>query len=358
MMRVEIIAARDLDDGLEATWRRLQADDNDLRSPFFSPEFFRVVAGVRPDARIAVMHDGGEVGGFFAFHRQRFGRLAPLAGQISDYHGIVGAPARGATIADILRAASAQAYDFNHTPASQPAFAAHAFRRTTSPLVDLSGGYDAWRAARRAETGTINEVERKMRKLGRDIGPLRFVANDTSGEVWQALLDWKRASLAAIGTGFILDKPWAREVIETIRDSDTPDFGGMTSALWAGDELAAVHFGMRTGTTWHWWFPTYNIHLKRYSPGLALILESLRHAELRGIDELDFGRGDQGYKRWFANGERALCEGSVERSLSPLGATRRLRKALQKPLALAGPEAMAEFTRRVGDRLLVAGRIS
>ncbi len=357
-MSVEIITARELDSGLWADWRRLQAADADLRSPFFSPDFCRIVGAVREDVRIAVIEDAGKVCGVFPFHRQRFGRLAPLGGQISDYHGIVGTPARGEGIGAILRAANAQAFDFNHMPVSQTAFAAHAFRRTTSPLVDLSGGFEAWREGRRARTSAISDVERKMRKLERTLGPLRLVANDTSDEVWQSLMDWKRAALAEIGVGFILDVPWAREVAEAIRDTDTPAFGGMTSALWAGDELAAVHFGMRTGTTWHWWFPTYNVGLKRHSPGLALILESLRHAAATGIDELDFGRGDQDYKLWFANAERGLCEGSVERSLSPLGATRRLRKAVQKPLARAGSEALAEFARKVGDRLLVAGRIT
>lgn len=356
-MTVEIIAAHELDAGLEATWDRLQAADDDLRSPFFSPTFCRIIGAVRKDVRIAVIRDEGEVCGLFAFHRQRYGRLAPLAGQISDYHGIVGTPGPGG-IGAILHEAGAQAYDFNHMPVSQTAFAAHAFRRTTSPLIDLSQGFDAWRDARRAETGAIKDVARRARKLERDVGPLRFVANDTSPGVWENLLDWKRAALAAIGVEFILDRPWARAVAEAIRDHDSPDFAGTTSTLWAGDQLAAVHFGMRSARTWHWWFPAYNADLGRYSPGLALIVEALRHGEATGIDELDFGRGDQRYKRELANGHRALCEGSVERGFSPLGMPRRLRKAVQKPLTQGASVAVSEFTRKVGDRLLVAGRLT
>lgn len=357
-MTIEIIAPHELDAGLVATWARLQAADGDLRSPFFSPEFCRIIGEVRPDVRIAVIQGAGEVCGLFAFHRQRFGRLAPLAGQISDYHGIVGVPGPGDGIGAILRAAGAQAYDFNHMPVSQRGFAAQSFRRTTSPLVDLSGGFDAWHAGRRAETRAIRDVERRARKLAREVGPLRFVANDTSPEVWNRLIDWKRAALAAIGVDFILDRPWARAAAEAIRNHDSPAFAGMTSTLWAGDTLAAVHFGMRNARTWHWWFPAYNVELGRYSPGLALIMDALRHAEATGIDELDFGRGDQRYKAEFANGHRALCEGSVERSLSPLGVPRRLRKAVQKPLTQGASVAVSEFARKVGDRLLVAGRLT
>lgn len=356
-MTVEIIAPHELDAGLVATWNRLQAANDDLRSPFFSPAFCRIVGAVRPDLRIAVIRDAGEVCGLFAFHRQRFGRLAPLAGQISDYHGIVGASGPGG-IGAILRAADAQAYDFNHVPVSQTGFAGQAFRRTASPRIDLSDGFEAWRAGRRAKTGAIKDVERRARKLAREVGPLRFVANDTSPEAWASLLDWKRAALAAVGVEFILDRPWARGAAEAIRDHDSPGFAGMTSTLWAGDRLAAVHFGMRSARAWHWWFPAYNAELGRYSPGLALIMHALRHAEAMGIDELDFGRGSERYKTEFANGHRALCEGSVERSFSPLGVPRRLRKAVQKPLSQGASVAVSEFARKVGDRLLVAGRLT
>lgn len=358
MMSVEVIGAGELAGELEQAWRRFQALDPDVRSPFFSPEFCRIVAGVREDLRVAVVSDSTGPTGFFPFHRQRFGRLAPLAGQISDYHGVIGRPGAVRDMREILRRAKAQAYDFNHAPASQPAFARHAYLQTASPLVDLADGFEDWRIAQRAKARAIREVERRARKLGREVGPLRFVANDTSETVWQAMLDWKRDALAAMGVGFVLDTPWARAVVEAIRQTDTPVFAGTTSALWAGDELAAVHFGMRSATTWHWWFPVYNERLSRYSPGLALLMETLRHADEIGVTELDFGRGGERYKGEFANASRALCEGSVERALSPLGALRRIRKAVQIPLERTQAASLSDFSRRAGNRLLSAGRIS
>lgn len=357
-MTVHILTADEIDPGLQDAWVRFQAGNPDLRSPFFSPEFCRIVAGVRPDLRIAVVPGDAGPEAIFPFHMQRFGRLAPLAGPISDYHGIIGPPAAGRAIGAILRAAGAQAFDFNHAPASQTVFAHNAFLTTSSPLVNLSDGFESWRQARRAEVRALRDVERRGRKLAREVGPLRFVANDRSDEVWQAVLDWKRAALAAMGVRFILDRGWAREVVETIRATDTPDFGGITAALWAGDTLAAVHFGMRTSTTAHWWFPSYNAALGRYSPGLMLLMESLRHAADTGITEFDFGRGGERYKGEFANSSRALCEGSVERALTPLGAARRLRKAGQATLARTGASTLTDLTRRAGNRLLAAGRLS
>ena len=356
MPRVDVIAAEELDAGLERTWRALQAADPDLTSPFFAPDFCRIVGQVRDDVRIAVISGEGGPVGFFPYHRQRFGRLAPLAGQISDYHGIIGTDGGlGATA--LLTALKAQAFDFNHVPGTQTGLCDHAYLHTTSPVIDLSEGFETWRQERRAQGSAIKNAERKGRKLGREVGALRFVANETDRAVWGKLLAWKRAALDAIGVPFILDRPWAGAVIDRVRAADAPGFGGMTSTLWAGDELVAVNFSMRTDTTIHSWFPTYNPDFERHSPGLTLLMETLRHASEAGFGELDLGRGSERYKSEFANGARALCEGSVERGLSPLGLTRKLRKAAQAVAGKTGKAEQAETVRRVGNRLLSAGRI-
>ncbi len=357
MSRIEEITARELDATLERAWTAFQAADPDLRSPFFSPAFCRIVAQVRSDVRIAVMTDAGEPVGFFPFHRQRFGRLAPLAGQISDYHGIIGQRGARGDLHAVLRALKGQVYDFNHVPVSQPQFRHHAYLQADSPLVDLSAGFDSWFLGRRSTNKGFRALDRKGRKLDREVGPLRFVANEADPAVWQQLLSWKRDALAGIGVKLILDRPWAGAVVDRIRQTDTPGFGGMTSALWAGDALAAVSFSMRNGTTGHSWFPTFNPQFSRASPGLLLLIEIIRHAADIGLTEYDLGRGPEQYKREFANGARDLCEGSVERPLTPLGLTRKARKAAQVAAEKTGKAACAEVARRAGNRLLSAGRI-
>ncbi|MAM63141.1 GNAT family N-acetyltransferase [Maritimibacter sp. UBA3975] len=357
-MQVDIIRPDEIDTDVEVAWRGFQASDPDLRSPFFTPEFCRIVGAVRADTRVAVLHEGGDIACIFAYQHQRFGRLAPLAGQISDYHGFLARPETTIDMGLILRAAGAQAYDYNHAPKSQQSFAAQAFRETTSPLVDLSHGFQSWFDAKNAETRAVRDLGRKARKLARENGELRLVANDLSEDAWAQFLDWKRESLAAQGASFILDVPWARDIARMVRETDTPGLGGMTSSLYAGDTLVAVHFGMRTDKTLHWWFPAYSNEHRNVSPGLVQIVEVLRHLDAAGMTELDFGRGDQRYKLDLMNGARRLVEGSLERPISPLGAPRRIRKSLQSMLArLPGP-AVPEFTRRAGDRILGAGRIS
>jgi CelD/BcsL family acetyltransferase involved in cellulose biosynthesis len=357
-MQIEIIHPSEIDDGLATAWRALQASDPDLGGPFFTPDFARIVGQVRPDARVAVLRDGPDVSGVFTYHRQRFGRLAPLAGQISDYHGLVARPGHHIDMRAILRAAEAQAFDFNHVPRSQAGFVPHAYRDTTSPLVDLRDGFDAWFADKSAQNRSFRDLARRTRKLERQHGPVRLVANDTSRATWDTFMDWKRAALAAAGAGYILDTGWAGDIARAIRDTDTPEFGGMTSALWAGDTLVAVHFGMRSARRLHWWFPSYSRAHAKMSPGLIQIVEMLHHLDAQGFEELDFGRGEQRYKRDFMNAERPLLEGSLERPASLLGIPRRLRKGLQAAANRLPSPKVPEFTRRAGDRLLGAGRLT
>lgn len=357
MTSIEVICARDLDPGLEAQWRDWQAASPSLSSPFFSPAFCRIVAEVREDTRIAVICEDGRAVGLLPYHAQARGRIAPLAGPISDYHGVVSAPGVGFDAGAILGGIGAGAYDFNHAPVAQTALSPGAFHHTRSPVVDLRDGFEAWRLAQRAKVRAIKDVERRGRKMARELGEFRFVPNDVSEVVWDHFMTWKRAALAQMGVDFILDQPWAREVIAQVRAAQSKEFAGMTSALFAGETLAGVHFGMRSATSWHWWFPAFNDDLSRYSPGLSLIMECLKHAEEIGVQELDFGRGSERYKGEFANGGHDLMEGSVERVLTWAGGLRTLRKAMQRPVdRLASPKG-ADVARRMGNRLLRAGHL-
>ena len=86
----------------------------------------------------------------------------------------------------------------------------------------------------------------------------------------------------------------------------------MLSALYAGNELAAVHFGMRSSTVWHYWFPTYNPAFKKYSCGQILLMKMAEIAPSMGMTAIDLGKGGNPYKHRFMNGSVALLEGLVE----------------------------------------------
>ena len=102
-------------------------------------------------------------------------------------------------------------------------------------------------------------------------------------------------------------------------------FAGTCSVLRAGDEIVAVHAGMRSRSVLHWWFPTYDPRYAAYSPGILLLLRIAAAAAALGIGKIDLGKGDARYKRSLMTGAAPLREGCVE--LPSLAATaRRLRR--------------------------------
>ena len=90
---------------------------------------------------------------------------------------------------------------------------------------------------------------------------------------------------------------WAHFALETIRTINTPAFAGVLSALFAGEKLLAVRFGVRTGTVLHWWLPAYNPDLPSYAPGILLLLAMAERGPDLGITRIDLGKGLQDYKR-------------------------------------------------------------
>ena len=354
---MERITADELDSGLIARWRALQGAESGYRSPFFSVEFLQIVAHHRRDVEIGLLRDGPAITGFLPFHRRPGGRGVPLAGPIADYQGLLGRAPGGLRPAEMLGACGLSHYDYDHALGSSTIFREAAFRRTASPLIELGGGFDGWHGARRKATSAIRNTERKMRKMDREIGPLRFDPDSRDPAAWDSLTGWKRAALADKGVALILDTPWVQGVTGDIRATEGPGLAGRLSTLHAGDRLVAVHFGMRSDRAWHWWFPAFDPAMSAYSPGLALLLMCARQAAAEGLDELDLGRGTERYKREFASGARDLCEGSLERPTAPSGAARRLRKALHRLAGPILPERHLDLKRRAFNRLLRAGRL-
>lgn len=353
----EIISVAELGPDLVARWRAIQAGAPALGSPFFCPGFSQAVGRHRPDLRIAVLPDDGAgagPGGFFQFHRKAGGGV-PVGGGICDYQGVIAAPEALPDAAALLRACALPAFDFNHALAEQPLFAAQAFWRSASPRADLSAGIEAWRDHVKAQSSAYKTLERKRRKLARELGDLRFVVHDPSPAAWQSFLDWKGRSLGKQGVHGFLAEPWLAGLMQDLRDTRTPDFGGYLSTLYAGERLVAAHFGLRSARAWHWWFPTYDETLGSYSAGLVLMLFCIEEAAAAGLAELDFGRGTQRYKREFSNRSRPLCEGSLERWDRPAGMLRGLRKTGQRAVNQLLPDRAANFARRAGNKVLQAG---
>jgi CelD/BcsL family acetyltransferase involved in cellulose biosynthesis len=312
-MRVRVVRASDLGPAETDAWARIQEGDPVLASPFFRPEFTAAVAAVRDDVRVGVLEEGGGTVGFLPFQlTRRATRLGdPVGGGRSNAHGVIAAPDAEWSAREVVRGCGLRVWRFHHLVTAQTPFAPFHEQVVDSPFMDLSGGFEAYSAERRAAGSTaLVQAARKARKLDREVGPLRFEPVAEIGPL-RDLMRWKSEQYRRTGQEDRFARRWNVELLERIHATRGPSFEGMLSALWAGDRLAGVHMGMRSRHVWHYWFPTYNPELRAYSPGLVLLATMAEAAPGLGLRTIDLGPGEAVYKQRFASGVARLAQGAV-----------------------------------------------
>jgi CelD/BcsL family acetyltransferase involved in cellulose biosynthesis len=351
-MIVRLLEGRSLTPDQIAHWSRIQQGDSTLSSPFFCPEFTSIVASARDDVLVAVLEQDGRPAGFFPFQRGRWGVGRPVGWQISDYQGVIAEPGMRWNAKQLLRACGLKTWEFDHLIGSQSAFEPFWESRRRSPFIDVSNGIEAYlEERRRAGARAVTELRRKMRKLEREQGALRFAADVQDPEALDALVRWKSDQYLRTGAADVLARAWIRRVLELAHRTRGDGFSGLLSVLYAGDRVVAMHMGIRSSTVWHYWFPAYDPALARYSPGLALILKMAESAPSLGIEAIDLGKGEARYKLGLMSGAVPLAEGRVD--LPSLGtAAARMRRTAR---SLARRTALGAPARRLVRRILRRG---
>jgi len=326
-MKITVLPASKISGSLAARWAEIQQDNPGLCSPFFRPEFTQAVSAVRDDTYVAVIDDGTA---FFPFQRSWLGFGRPIGGAVSDYHGLIAPPGYHCDIETLIRACGLRYWDFDHVPAEQRAFIPWRTVDTESFVVDISTCESPISGESRSRYAT------KRRKLEREVGRVEVELESSDPEVLRQCIEWKSAQYRQTKIVDLFARPWARALAEGIAKTRGPDFSGMVSVLRAGGRPVAIHFGMRSNSVWHYWFPAYDPEFSRYSPGMLLLLDMMSAAPERGLTSIDFGKGNMPYKQQLSNRIVPLIEGSVaaHRSLLILRRSRTelLQWARQAPL--------------------------
>jgi CelD/BcsL family acetyltransferase involved in cellulose biosynthesis len=311
-VKINLIRGEELTREDARLWSGLQEADDRFANPYFSAQYTRAVASVRDDVFVGVLQDGGRTVGFFPFQRDEAGVGRPVGGKLSDYQGVLIADDVRWTAEELLDGCGLARWEFNHLLASQRPFHRYHTRLRSSPAIDLSDGYEAYAIERRrGGSHVIGKVEALRRKIEREVGTLRYAAHTTESDVLGDLMNCKSAQYRRRGVPDIFSYPWVVNLLRLIHATQSEEFAGMLSALYAGDELIAAHFGMRSRTVWHYWFPCFRRKFAAYSPGLVLLLEMIRSAPSLGVKLIDFGKGDNLYKQRFMNTAIPIAEGAV-----------------------------------------------
>jgi CelD/BcsL family acetyltransferase involved in cellulose biosynthesis len=311
-MRVKSVSIRDLNDTEIRQWRDWAYQDGQLVSPYLLPEFAQAVDQVRADVRVAILERNDETIGYFGYHGPRHLGLRPVGAPMSDYQGIAAKP--GITICpnEFLTQLGAGFMVYENWWNGAGCTIENVRERDGSVVVDLSDGPDAYFAERKtAHKSQFKKMDRRLRNAERDFGAVRLVVGDTDGKLFDALAHWKSEQYNSTGKLDVFDVDWARELLANLNRSDDENFQGLTFALYFGDELAAVEFGLRAGDIYHSWFPAYDARFAKVSPGLLLLHEIFKAAPDLGLTRVDLGKGGSHYKTYYASYEVPLDSGRI-----------------------------------------------
>jgi hypothetical protein len=217
-------------------------------------------------------------------------------------------------------------WDFDRVLTSQSVFSPYHKLSEPSAQIDLSQGYHHYASERRAAgTRQLRRCEYLMRRMAREIGPLRFVPHSDGRAELAQVLAWKSEQYLKSGWKDLFQIGWGSGLVKRIHLTQTPDFAGMLSLLYAGDQLVAGHMGMRSGSVWHYWFPSYDRAYARLFAGLNPPAANGSTCGTTWIETHRPGHRMSLYKKRFMNASVPVAEGSVERPsvLRGIRATRR-----------------------------------
>lgn len=331
-VRYHVVAPSEIDGTMAEAWRTIQSGNTAFASPYFCSDFTRLVGSVRSDARVVVIENRGRPVGFFPFQKSFCGLGRPIGGALSDYHGVIAEVGSEWNVVELMRAAKINAWSFDHLVDESGKFEPYFRADATSPIIDLSAGYEHYMR----ELGQPpSDFPRKARKLARDVGALTFTFHDTDGRQLEQMIEWKRDQYARSRIPDAFGVSWTGDLLRAIMETQTQDFSGVCSVLRAGEKVVAVHAGMRSRNVLHWWFPAYDRNFEKYSPGIILLFRIAEVLVSAGATVIDLGKGDERYKRSAMNRAVALREGSVEMP-SLLATVRRIRHMAEEQVAKGG----------------------
>lgn len=349
-MQITVVRPSELGPAELDRWRRLQRRDPELGNPFLAPEFTLGVDRFRVGVRVAVVEDGGEVAAFFPHQRGRAGIGHPVGFGLTDLQGIIASPDLRLDARHLLRECRLGVWDFDHLLAHQPIFAPFHSVRRAAPVMDLTGGFEAFLAkARAASPKTHKTIRYKERKLGREVGELRYVFDCRDTAELDRLMAWKSAQYVRTGRSDRFARPW---IVALVRHFHETGFG-VLSVLYAGDRPVSAHLGLRCGTVMAGWFPAYDPAFGRYSPGMIGHLKLAESCAAAGITEIAMGRGGKAFKEGLASREIPIAEGRVARPLSRYAASAAVHWARTAPVIKARDAVLGDPGRYDrADRLL------
>ena len=312
-LEIRIVSANALSDVTIARWNEIRRSSDSYRSPFFAPRFTQLVASIKPDVQVAEFWRGEDLVGILPFELNARGQAIPVAGAFNDAHGII-CQLNSINYSDFFKNSDLRSYRFHALAGDAEGFEPYVFGTTASYLADLERHEQGYVSFLEKERATIFKQRRKTKKMIKDLGPLRLEFDCRDESVMQQAIALKRDQYQRTNIFDILSVDWAREMLYRFWQDTQHECRGLLTALYAGDHVVAIHYGLLEGNWLHYWFPVFDPKYHQYSPGTALFLEIARKNKELGLSKIDMGYGEQSYKLKLTDTISYMPHGFIDNS--------------------------------------------
>ncbi len=329
-MRVAVIPLTELSGSGQQRWCKIQTANPKLMGPCFRPELFAAVGQSYRDVQVAVVSDNEQPQAFLPFLKDRRFKIAEPV-PLCDYQAVISAPSNGWDIREILRKAGLIAWDLHHLANPEnirlTEIQGSPIQFDVSRRINLSSGIENYLSELKQRNTRFRHLTDRRREIERDVGPVRFVPYCDDPTALQRILDWRSQRFSSGGSF----PNQVRDVLDRLVGRLDGSFSGIVSGLYAGDVLAAAHFGLRCQGILYYWFPAFNPAFSKYSPGSHLLYELISNLAALDCHILDMGPGGESYKKNFSNDTVPYAYGSIELP-SLVASARAFRRRLRTTL--------------------------
>ena len=308
---ISVQLASQLSESEWAAWAQLRANNSQLRSPYFHPEYTQLLAELRPDVRVVCQYEtDGTPAAFLPVQGKRFTR--PVGAPMSDYHAII-TSRDDVTYDSLLGETDIGAYHYSCAADPTRLRMPQILSESQTAAIDIDTTAEDWRAGRDGSYRRhLKSNRRRTRKAEDALGPKRIELFSRDIDVFTFLLKWKREKFAQTGKYDVLSADWTQSLIRRLWErGQKADLRCDMHALYFGDRLAAIDLGLSDGDVFHSWMVAYDDELSEFGPGIQLLEALIDATPETGYKRIDMGEGLDGYKRHYASASSRVVSGLV-----------------------------------------------
>jgi hypothetical protein len=235
-LKISVVRPGELGPGEIAAWLSMQRQTPALANPFLCPDFTLAVGALRSCARVAVLHDGPQLAGFFPFERRGLSVGVPIGHGLNQRQGLIHAPGAEWDPKALLRACRLSAWQFDNLVADQPHLGRFATEVVPVAAVDLAHGFAHYEEELQQKSGKFyREIKRKTRRLEEEVGKVHFVADSRDKTALDSLVNWKSEQLRQKGSLDIFTRPWITGLLDQLFSIKADHFSMPLSLLAGAD---------------------------------------------------------------------------------------------------------------------------